>query len=362
MLSKTKIYIDKESLEIIAQDSTISDYYYKNVIEIFRSHADLYLDMSEEELDSIRTPSNLNDPGDVYTFIEGKNLPWPLSAEDNFKAINENETPPDINGNIVYILNKKEDVKKLVQKYGVLAIYIDDFNDDIFYYYSEPDLDMDTVPGSDTSCWQSILKEELNVLPPFNSIVVSDSNLLTNNKKNNVTGENYFCGLENLKDLLNVLLPQKIDVTFYVLIVCPPTTKLEEGKMNKIVRRWITEIKSLRKYTIVVEFLLTAKTVHSRDLYTNYFQIHLDKGFYVFEPFSRKVHKEGASHNVIKMFTYLYSPFKRGKSEIESALVDLRLISNMYDAFLRRTGASKLVDLIDKPIESHDFSKNRILF
>ena len=362
MLSKTKIYIDKESLEIIAQDSTISDNYYKNIIEIFRRHADVYLDITEEELDSIREPLDLNDPGDIYAFIEGKNLPWPSSANDNFTALHENNGKLDINGSIVYILNKKEDVKKLRNGYGVWAIYIEDFNDDIFYYDCSPDLDMDEVPGRTENGWTNILDEEVQYIPPSNSIVISDSNLLTNNKIDKKTGENIFCGLANLKDLLDMLLPQKVDITYYVLIVCPPTKKLEEGKMNKIVRRWIKEIRLLRKYPIVVEFITTTKTVHSRDLYSNNFQIHLDKGFYVFEPSSKRVHSEGVSHNNVRLYTYLCSPFKRGKSNIEDALVDLRLIQKMYDSFLRKTGESKIIDLIDTPIQQNDISKNRILF
>jgi hypothetical protein len=362
MLSKTKIYIDKESLEIIAQDSTISDYYYKNIIEIFRRHADLYLDLSEDELYSIREPQDLNDPGDIYTFIEGKNLPWPSSASKNFEAIQNRDCLPDITGNIVYILNKKEDVKKLRDKFGVLAIYIDELNDDILYYDYTPDLDMESIPGSAENGWQSVLKDEVHFLPPSNSIVISDSNLLTNTKKNEETGENHFCGLVNLKDLLNMLLPQNIEVPFYILIVCPPNKKLEEGKMNKLVRRWIKEMRNLRQYKIVVEFIITTKTVHSRDLYSNNYQIHLDKGFYVFEPWSKRVHKEGASHNNVRLFTYLFSPFKRGKSDIESAIVDLKLICKMYDAFLRNTGDSKIIDITEDPILPTDFSKNRIIF
>lgn len=361
MLSKTKIYIDKESLEIIAQDSTISDNYYKNIIEIFRRHADLYLDVSEEELDSIREPKDLNDPGDIYAFIEGKNLPWPSSASGNFEAIKNNENSLDISANIVYILNKKEDVKKIV-KYGVWAICVDDLSDDIFYYDYTPDLDVDTVPGSAGDGWHNILDDEVSILPPSNSLVVSDSNLLTNTKKHAGTGENHFCGLVNLKHILDVLLPKNLNVTFYILIVCPPTNKIEEGKMNKIVRRWLKEIRELRQYQIVVEFIITTKTVHSRDLYTNNYQMHLDKGFYVFEPWSKRVHKDGISHNNIRLFTYLSSPFKRGKSDLESAIVDLKIMKQRYEMFLKGTGESRLIDMIESPLRQSDYSKNRLLF
>lgn len=362
MLSKTKIYIDKESLEIIAQDSTISDYYYKNIIEIFRKHADLYLDITERELDSIREPENLNEPGDIFAFIEGKNLPWPSSASENFDALHKGTENLDISGSIIYILNKKEDVEKIKNKYGVWAIYVEDLNDDIFYYDYTPDLDTDVVKGKTKDGWSNILEGELSLLPPSNSIVLSDSNLLTNNKKDEVTGENYFCSLVNLKNLLNLLLPRKLDITYYILIVCPPTNRFEEGKMNKIVRKWIKEIRSLRTYPIVIEFIVTNKTLHSRDLFSSNYQIHLDKGFFVFEPWSNKVHKEGVSHNNVRFFTYLCSPFKRGKSDIDSAVMELKLIHNMYDAFIRKTGASKIIDSIEDPINSSDFSKNRIIF
>ena len=363
MLSKTKIYIDKDSLEIIAQDSTISDNYYKNIIEILRRHADLYLNVTEKDLNFIRDPKDLNDPGDIYTFIEGKSLPWPSSAIENFAALHDKEKMPDINANVVYILNNKEAVKNLRDKYGVMAIFIDDLNDDTFYYYCSPDIDMDSVPGGVTeNGWQCILREELSLLPPSNSIVVSDSNLLTNKRINNKTGENHFCGLVNLKDLLNLLLPSQIDVPYYILIVCPNTSKFEEGKTKKIVSRWVDEVRALRSYSIVVEFMLTKKTVHSRDLYTNYYQIHLDKGFYVFEPWTKKVHKEGESHNDIKIFSYLYSPFKRGKSEVDSAIIDLKVIYSKYDAFLRNTGESMLIDSSKNQIKQSDLSKNRILF
>ena len=362
MLSKTKIYIDKDSLEIIAQDSTISDNYYKNIIEILRRHAELYLDVTEEDLDFIRDPKDLNDPGDIYTFIEGKSLPWPSSAIENFAALHDKGKTPDIKANVVYILNNKENVKNLRDKYGVMAIFIEDLNDDVFNYYCSPDIDTDTVPGSAAeNGWQCILREELSLLPPSNSIVVSDSNLLTNNKIDKA-GVNHFCGLVNLKDLINLLLPQKIDVPYYILIVCPNTSKFEEGKTKKLVRRWVDEIKALRTYSIVVEFILTKKTVHSRDLYTNYYQVHLDKGFYVFEPWTKKVHKDGESHNDIKIFSYLYAPFKRGKSEVDSAVVDLKVIHSKYDAFLRNTGDSTLIDSSINQIQQSDLSKNRILF
>ena len=63
--------------------------------------------MNDEELNSLREPKDLNDPGDIYSFIEGKSLPWPSAAIDNFNALHNNNGCPEINGNVIYILSKK---------------------------------------------------------------------------------------------------------------------------------------------------------------------------------------------------------------------------------------------------------------
>lgn len=362
MLSKTKIYIDKDSLEIIAQDSSTADYYYKNIIEIFRRHAELYINLTEEELKDLKEPIDLSEPGDIFTFIEGKSIPWPLSGFDNFEALKQPENQPEINGNVIYILNKKEDAEKLRNKYGVWAIYIDDIDDDIFYYEFTPDLDIEEVPVNSEKAWEYIFDGENKFLPPSNSMVISDSNLLTNNKINRNTGENHFCGLVNLKNLIDLLLPQKLNVPYYILIVCPPSRSLEEGKMKKVVRRWIKELKQIRPYSLIVEFLITNKSVHSRDLYSNNYRIHFDKGFYVFEPWSRRVRRDGPSHNEINAYSYLCAPFRRGKSLVEAAMVDLNIMLKKYKSFMQGNGDPYIIDLVEEPIKQQFFWKNRVLF
>lgn len=355
MLSKTKIYIDKDSLEIIAQDSTISDYYYKNIIEIFRRHADLYLDISEQELDSIREPKDLNDPGDIYTFIEGKNLPWPSSAIGNFEALHKSTDNLDINGSIIYILNKKEDVKKLRESFGVWAIYIEDINDDSFRIGFNKGLNLKEVLGKSSKGWNNLLSGAAKNFPISNSFVVSDSNLLTNDilDDNNVK---HYCGLENLKDLLSIILPQSLDIPFYLLVICPPAEQV--GKMKKRISEWILEVKALRKYLIIVEFFITKKTLHDRGLYSNNYRIHLNKGFYVFIPWTCKVHVDGDSFNKIDIKSYLHSPFDEGDSIIDLAIMELNRIAKKYDGFIRNTGDPYIIESIDK---GH-YCKNRILF
>lgn len=355
MLSKTKIYIDKESLEIIAQDSSISDYYYKNIIEIFRRHADLYLDISDQELDSIREPKDLNDPGDIYTFIEGKNLPWPTSAFDNFEALHNNINNFDINGSVIYILNKKEDVKKLREDFGVWSFYIEDVNDDSFRVGFNKGLYIKEVLGKTNNGWTNLLSEAAKEFPMSNSFVISDSNLLTNDilDDNNVK---HYCGLENLKDLLSIILPQSLEVPFYILVICPPAEQV--GKMKKRITDWILEIKALRKYLIIVEFFITNKTLHDRGVYSNNYRIHLNKGFYVFIPWTCKVHVDGDSFNKIDIKSYLHSPYDEGDSILDLAIMELNRIAKKYDRFIRETGDPYIV----VPVDKVHYNKNRILF
>ena len=362
MFSKTKIYIDRVSLETIAQDSSISKSYYKNTIEIFRRHAVVYLDITEDELKSIQEPKDLNDPGDIFTFISGKNLPWPTSANGNISALMENNGMPDVNGNTVYILNSKEVVDRLKVQFGVWAIYIKDFNDDVFYYDSSPKLDQEKYPGNTQNGWTNYLKEEVPLLPPSNSMVVSDNNLLKNDKIDKSTGEKHYCGLVNLKDILDMLLPPSLNITYYILVICQSPNNQEFGKLKRKIRKWINEIRLLRNYRIVIEFLITRQTVHSRDLYANNYMMHFDRGFYVFVPWSNIIHKDGASHNKVNLFSYLRSPFKRGNSDLDEAIADLKNIFELYNSFLKNIGDPWIIDLEDDPIQDDDFSKNRILF
>ena len=354
MLSKTKIYIDKDSLEIIAQDSTISDNYYKNIIEIFRRHADLYVNLSTKELNDIKEPSNLENPGDIFTFIVGKSLPWPYSGKDIFDAISQKNNNLEINGSVIYILNKKEDVKRIRENFGVWALSVEDVNDNIFHFGFNKGLNLAKIPGKSNNGWSNLLSDVVDDLPLSNSFVVSDSNLLTNDilDKNN---KKHYCGLENLKDLFSILLPKSLDVPFYILVICPPTEQI--GKMKKIISTWMEEVRKLRTYTIIIEFFTTKKTLHARGVFANNYRIHLDKGFYVFIPWTIKVHVDGDSFNKLDIKSYLHSPFDKGDSLMDVAIMELERISNKYTAYLRNTGDPIIVE----PIKEH-YNKNRILF
>ena len=363
MFKKTKIYIDKTSLEIIAQDSTIADNYYKNIIEIFRSNADMYIDATEEELEQMKEPEDLNDPGDIFTFIERRNLPWPTAASEKFEDFQQSEDSqhdePHIekNGNVIYILDvKPEFAKNIREHYGVWVLSVDEMNDDIFCYSFNKHFNRPEVRGKSKNGWENLLAGETTYLPPSNSFVLSDSNLLTNEILD-ADNKKHYRGLENVKDLLDVVLPSKSNIPFYILLISPAKTE-QVGKMKKIIARWIDEVKILRNYPIIVEFFITSKTLHSRQLYANNYRIYLDKGFYVFEPWSTKVHLDGESFNKIDIKSYLNSPFDRGDSILDVALAELDEIKKKYNKFLKGTGDPSIVI----PLKENEYSKNRILF
>lgn len=357
MFCKTKIFIDKDSLEIIAQDSSIADNYYKNIIEIFRKSADLYIDLSEEELDKIKEPEDLNDTSDIFSFIENRNIPWPIAARDLFETFRSDERKIKTEGNVIYILNiKKEDSNRLRKSLGVWMLSVEEMSDDIFCYSFNKQFNVREISGSSTNGWNNLLKDEVQYLPPSNSFVLSDSNLLTNDILD-ANKTKHYKGLENLKDLLSVILPDSITIPFYILIMCPEKSE-QIGKMKKIISKWVSEIKGLRTYPIIIEFLTTSKTLHSRDLYANNYRIHLDKGFFIFEPWSNKVHTDGISFNKIDIKSFLNSPFDRGDSILDVTLAELDEIKTKYDKFLLQTGDPTS----QYPINESDYSKNRILF
>ena len=357
MFCKTKIYIDRDSLEIIAQDSTIADNYYKNVIEIFRRCAEVYIDLSDEELNEIKEPEDLNDTNDIFAFIETRNLPWPIAAKEHFDFFREDSSKVKVEGNIVYILNiSKDDSERIRQSLGVWMLSVNEMSDDVFRYVFNKHLNVKEIPGPSTNGWCNLLKDEVPLLPPSNSFVLSDSNLLAND----VLDENkakHYRGLENVKDLLSVILPQSMSIPFYILILCPGRSD-QVGKMKKIISKWVEEVKGCRSYPIIIEFLTTSKTLHARDLYANNYRIELDRGFYVFEPWSNKVHTDDMSFNKVDIKSYLSSPFDRGDSVLDIANTELVKIRTKYMKFISQTG-----DPISQyPISEEFYSKNRILF
>lgn len=359
MQPKVKIYIEKSSLEIIAQNSSNPKVYFRNVIEIFRKYADIYLDTTANDLNMMQNPKDLNDPGDIFTFIQGYGLSWPNAANDKFDALRNNTNQMDINGNVIYILNNITEIKKFKEKYGVWAILDKDVHDDIFGFSFGKSLNLEKV-GKTNNGWINILSPITNDFPPSNSFVLSDGQLLFNNiiDKNK---QKCYCGLENLKELLSIILPNTLDVPFYLLIMC---NKIDDPQMVGIISKWVKDVQKLRKFEIVIEFFTTSKTLHSRDLYANNYRIEVDRGFYVFKlnkvnnSVTNIVNRDGASFNKIDIKTYLSAPFDKGDTILDIALTELDSIKGKYNKFLKNTGDPKIIVAIDPKY----YSKNRILF
>lgn len=354
MLSKTRIYIEKVSLEIIAQNSTRTGMHFRNVIEIFRKHADLCLNVTEQDLDAIQNPQNLDEPGDIFSFIQGYDLPWPSSASNKFEAIRNNSNDKDINGNVIYILNNVTEVNNLKELYGVWAILDEDVDDSILCYSFNKAFDKPTVPNG----WNGVFSNIAIKLPPSNSFVISDSNLLKNTILDR-QNEKYFCGLENVKDILSILLPRTLSacVPFYIIVICEPK-ELQPGKTKKIITKWIKEVCSLRKYEIIIEFFTSKYTLHSRNLYANNYSIALDRGFYVLRPWTNQVNINDDSFNKMNVSTYLCSPFDDGDSILTISLTELERVRKRYLKFLNNVGDPIMIE----PIDPNHYSKNRILF
>lgn len=357
METKTNIYIDTESLVRIAQDSSISPGYYRSIIEIFRRHANLFIDKSEEEIDEYKNPSDLNDVGDLFNFIEEANsLEWPKSALCTFTEIASDTSNFENYPNSIFILDSPIDyAKKIRCNYGVWVISIREMKDDVFFLKHQKQFKFEVYEGKHANGWDNIF-EEVPQLPPSNSIVISDSNLLTNNYVDRKDHTLRFHGLENLKSILSHILPLECSISFYILVICPPGNN---PNYIEAVKEWVNEVKGLREYTLVVEFLTTSKTLHPRELYSNYYVLNLDRGFYVFKANTNKVNIDGPSFNKLTISTYLHSPFDTGESLLELTHQELESLKDIYGYMLRKTGRAIMHEPI---VEESEMSKNRVLF
>lgn len=357
METKTNIYIDTESLVRIAQDSSISPGYYRNIIEIFRRHANLFIDKSEEEIEEYKNPSDLNDVGDLFNFIEEANsLEWPKSALSTFTEIASDMSNYENYPNSIFILDSPIDyAKKIRGNYGVWVVSIQEMQDNIFFLDHGDVFNMRKYEGKHTNGWDNVF-EEVPQLPPSNSIVITDSNLLSNNYVDREDQTLRFHGLENVKSILSHILPLECSISFYILVICPPCNN---PNYIEAVKDWVNEVKGLRDYTLVVEFLTTSKTLHPRELFSNYYRMRLDRGFYVFKANSNIVNINGPSFNDFTISTYLHSPFGSGKSLLTRTNRELNSLKDIYGYMLRNTGET----IMHEPkVKESEMSKNRVIF
>lgn len=326
------IYIDKESMLWIAENRIHS----RNFISIFKNRAQLFLDMTEEEIDDMDDISDYTNWNVISKYLSDDIMITPKSGKEVFinfyERYNSDKISDEFNGFVFIIDIPIEEAKILRENTGIWILSIKEVDDEGEFLILEEGIYINkhtVTPGSkynenSANGWVGLLKHSrINKLPPINEVIVYDNflNDYYNYYKESPYGSkkkiNYktwfytYIGLENLLLLFDTLFPQKHTNPLKVLIVAPKQNKDYEALFELRIKDWVDEIKRLRSYNIIVSCVLVAShPVHPRVLYTNYFILETDKGFKIFEPipFPTIVRKDGDSINAVSLQSLFFAP------------------------------------------------------
>lgn len=261
-----KVFIEEEALE----DIILFDDEYPNLNKIFGSGDCIFhVNISKEILDR-----KLNDPeSDLSHFLNSHDIPQGLikSDQDVIEKVHNDKVIKVNDGRVLYIVdNPKEETDAMQKNYGVIVQNSENIDDNVFDIRYAKRLTKNKTLKEDKNGWKSIFSRI--DFPPMNSIVITDNYLFTGieNKKN--------IGESNIKDFFEAILPEQLVEPFHITII--------SGNKNipsvEIAKRISAYVSSCRNYPIYTE-VAYCKTMHEREIISNYFIIVCDKGFQLFK-------------------------------------------------------------------------------
>ena len=305
---KVRIFAEESALiQLIKSNGFVNGRYLKTILK----NSKLYLIMEEEKFESMWN----NPESDIRYFCSAFDIPRPEAVPGLRKVYEKPILCTQLDPYAIWLLNKTdEDILKLKNYLGVWAISPNNLSDDLFCleYSKEYDRD-DLIDGPKDSGWGNYLAQIPKDLPPMNSIVINDRYLLLNTNEGTAV-QNGFYGLYNLKILLGELLPYDLRIPFHLLILCQHPN-LNHNDTEYLVDDFISDVKRLRDYPIIVEFVYS-RSRHKRGLYSNYFSFDVDRAFNAFYVYNLK---QLSGENDFGIESYLNNPYALGDTKYDSA-------------------------------------------
>ena len=318
MSYKVTIVAEPEALFKLSMNKGFTE--GRNLRKIFSNLSEIFLIMDEREFEA----QWMDSESPIRKVVDAYNLPRP-KAKSGLKKIYTNpglcyEKAPFA----IWLLNNtEENLRKFKDYLGVWAVDTSELTDDFFYLNHSRGYDKDDeITGSRGNGWGNFLEQIPNPLPPINSIVLNDRHLIFNTNESRAARTGFW-GFNNLKILLNEILPRSLKVPFHIFIYCQHP-RLDITTTDSIVSRFIQDVKNLREYEIIVE-LVYAVARHKRGLYSNYFLLDADRGFNVFKDANCTVL---CGENDLTIKSYLCDPYSSGDTSYDSARSKIQKICN----------------------------------
>lgn len=239
---------------------------------------------------------------------------------------------------------------RLQQRFGVIVQSFKNLDDAILTTVSKSAFD--TESGEQGIGWIDVFRGVRDL--PANALIINDRNLFTNDQvKTDRYGnvENCFSGVDNVKEILNTVLPRTLDVPFHVLIVCDKAGIDKHLNVKKVITL-LNGIKKqvVRPYNIVIELLAVTSDssfypkTHNRRILTNYAVLTFDHKINAFEG---RVSKSEQLITVNKLFSHSNlkepSPYLKDHSRLVGALRE-------YEEYVKQHPA----------LAEHEFAKSGI--
>lgn len=272
--TKIVIYVSRNALEEVAVFNDI----YPNLHHIFKTHATLCVDMTNEELDNALE----NVESDLSQFCLKNDIEL-IALHPYFEALTEEQSLVVEKPRSLFFLDiSKEKADELSEKYGVIVQSDANINDKALQFIFRKGVEKGEVIKGTSNGWQNLFKDL--TFPPSNSLVISDNYLLQNEEKGKLIG------FENLKLLLNAILPLKLEATFHLFIITPMPQRISPEKANQLNGMLKAYLHTIRNYDFQLEFVFS-NTIHPRKIISNYYVVVCDKGFQLFHPIrTNKIH------------------------------------------------------------------------
>lgn len=269
------IYTNKEFLEGLLIDQTPHNWYNifmsGNVAEVCMPE-----ELDDEDIDEMGTVDIIGTLQLLGTTIK--------SDADYIQSISENNRRVLDNPNAIFLLDIEEKKADDIQKqYGVICQSIKSIDDDILTNAYEYDLS-DGQEGVDWSIYFSDKNHSL----PSNALIICDRYIFSADAKG--ANDSLQLGLENIRSIINSVLPKKHNDEYNILIIFDSSTlaksQLEEDKMFENIVDNLSDFangyKRARHYKLRFDIIsvdhncINYKKLHNRRIISNYFVVRAE--------------------------------------------------------------------------------------
>lgn len=291
---------------------------YPNWNFLFKYHSDLCLNISDKDYETLFNENN--EILKAYIAITGGREPIPL--KDFFTEIYESpiETLEDQPRNIFFLNFSSSEALELSNNIGVMVLPANSYHDKVLHLRYYKDVEENQILERETNLgWHELFGLDAR---PINSMILIDEYIFENTQT--VKKELVNIGEENLIQLLDRVLPEKLIVPFHFTLITLFSCEAEESLLINS-QRVIERIKTLRGYEVLCEFVYQKSDFfHKRKLIINYSNGTCDKGFSVFNPSNMKQVRKINSFELIQWFNSVLDT--KGDLAFQSSTFSLKII------------------------------------